>query len=545
MRIFFLLSQEIYPQNSSCEFLISGGSKSWKIARFEIVEDEWGNPIDFEQFNDEYVLMNDTLVDSYFSQGLYIVNESNDTLLLGFYHCSGDNVVYSPYVNSEVSLLLQPLSFYQDGVVLNMLASVGDTIMTGFNDIGGEVSIVVEDVDTVTYLDGIPRRRSRVKDVQYFGDIVVSELPDPLYFVQGIGNTFNGLHLQFRRQFNDWTKTRELICYYENGNLVYFNDNYLDNGCDSENYAQVDSIYVPFLSGNLKRWYLMNFDFEMDTSTSVLYNYGDTIIDSKIFEKFYINNTDFIDAENWYDSGVYTGAFREQGQKIYFKHPSNANHDENIPIVDFTVGVGDTIYRYIDKDNVYWFGIVTSRFDRSFDDGVQRTRYTHLVCSMDLSDPNSVFQEEYIESLTEGILIIQPSFSGSLFRTIFDRDTTEHVQCFYENDFQVFHSEYVFTDDLPCYYNGLISSTSDIQAIEKRTIILYPNPTLDEISILYKDSNAFVNVEISSVSTGIIMDKHTINLGGKLSVENLPRGSYIMKIIFSDGVFEQIKFLKL
>lgn len=543
-----LSSYSLFSQGNDCNFLMVGGSKSWKIARYEIVEDEWGNPIGSVQFNDEYLLFKDTVVDSKLSQGLYYIdkvsNNTNDTLLIGYYHCLGEEVVYSSFFNEQVPSTLSPYSFFQDGIVLNTLASIGDTIMVGVNDIGGLINIVVIDVDTVSFLDGITRRRLRVKDFQYFDDFVASELPDPLFFVEGIGNFSNGLHLHFRRQFNDWTTSRDLICYYENEDLIYLDTTYSENGCSSESLSQVDSLYVPLLSdGMMKRWYLMNFNFESDTISSILYNYGDTLIRGETFEKFYITNEEYSINGEWFESGEYVGAIREDDTRIFFEHPNNNNQNVMSPILDFSTTIGDTIYRYIDEDNVFWFGIVISKFDRSYSDNVNRTRFTSIVYSLDLNNPNAMVQEEYLENLIEGILVVQPAFSGSLFRTIFDRHTSEHVQCFFENDMNVFHSEYVFTENLPCYYNGFTSNVRYHDTLISPSSVLFPNPSNGRVNILPGGYREISSVSIVSITTGGVV-KTITNEGNIFNINDLPSGCYIVSLNFIDGSLEKLKIIK-
>ncbi|PHI21260.1 hypothetical protein CEQ90_04385 [Lewinellaceae bacterium SD302] len=507
--------------------------------------------IDFEQINDHYYLSGDTTINGSYGQNFYYTNGidvDSDTVLIGSYTCDGDYVLYHQVTSPPASSLVRPQNWFDDNQVLNFNAAVGDTILYTNNDVGGDVFIVVENVDTVTLLDGIPRRRLDVRDYQPFGQQTISELPSPLYLVEGVGNIRSGLHLHFRNTFNDWN-FRQLICYRENGELVYINDDYEDLGCDAEQLVVIDTTYVPLLNEVQKRWNLMRLNFvDGDTTSAVLYNYQDTLIENVEFTKFYVNSLAYDGSDEWYANGEYVGAFREEGREVFFKHPDNPNQPLNRPVLDFNAEIGDTIYRYTDENNVFWFGIVYHRVERYFDDNLARTRYFHVVHSLDLDDPLAEPLALYAEWVFEGVLFVHPrGIAGSLFQKLFNRPSVEHVQCYFEDNTKIFHTEYAISDHLPCFYEGITTSTGGPVAMEGLPAIAFPNPTTGQLQLTTDPDRRLLSAELIATATGRrsplqvpdeAIVQTTLQLGGH------PAGHYVLLLRYRDGRVERISIVK-
>jgi len=84
---------------------------------------------------------------------------------------------------------------------------------------------------------------------------------------------------------------------------------------------------------------------------------GDTIIDSKLYNKLYLLNDTTLNI----DSGdMYIGGFREEGEKVWFKpnlssnyfiNPLYTQYQEETLLYDFSKSVGDTIWHNIFYNN--------------------------------------------------------------------------------------------------------------------------------------------------------------------------------------------------
>lgn len=76
---------------------------------------------------------------------------------------------------------------------------------------------------------------------------------------------------------------------------------------------------------------------------------------------------------------------------------------------------------------------------------------------------------------------------------------------------------------------------------------LYPNPTIDRLSVLSKDLDKIARVQFMDVSGKLIMDQKnndSSNAVSEFNINHFPAGLYIVKVIFADGSVDRAKVLK-
>jgi hypothetical protein len=77
------------------------------------------------------------------------------------------------------------------------------------------------------------------------------------------------------------------------------------------------------------------------------------------------------------------------------------------------------------------------------------------------------------------------------------------------------------------YQNSELSTTLEFEESEKSLIILYPNPTHDEVTFLFEEP--FIRLVVADASGKVISTKTVLN-GERVSLKNLPSGIYFFTI---------------
>jgi len=80
-----------------------------------------------------------------------------------------------------------------------------------------------------------------------------------------------------------------------------------------------------------------------------------------------------------------------------------------------------------------------------------------------------------------------------------------------------------------------LAATSDIKKLE---LSIYPNPTTNILNI--KTQDKVVDVSVYDISGKLVNIKAS---NGKVNVNSLPKGNYILKVVTDKAVYQQ-KFIK-
>ncbi|MBN1414868.1 MAG: T9SS type A sorting domain-containing protein [Bacteroidales bacterium] len=189
-----------------------------------------------------------------------------------------------------------------------------------------------------------------------------------------------------------------LICYAENGELVYQNTPHLDSNCDIVN---------PDLQYNIDPSAQWRYNKDIDNDTLIhyaRYQYsisGDTLINSTLYYKLYKRNNELFRTEhNGYsctlDENKYMGALRDQENKYYFVQ--NGSWNEEL-LYDFTlmkgekndakIYYGETVFdvdTFLDNRKIIYFGDdywnkkIIAGIGSTLDFLNEKEVYTYLTC---------------------------------------------------------------------------------------------------------------------------------------------------------------------
>ncbi|MEG1592359.1 T9SS-dependent choice-of-anchor J family protein [Chryseobacterium sp.] len=106
------------------------------------------------------------------------------------------------------------------------------------------------------------------------------------------------------------------------------------------------------------------------------------------------------------------------------------------------------------------------------------------------------------------------------------------IQCVSDDQFAL------FVDDFKVTTTGTVLGTSDISKASKSLVAIYPNPTVDFISV--KSDSKINKVEVFDITGKKVNAKLD---GNKVDVRSLPAGTYLINVETKDGISTE-KFIK-
>lgn len=268
--------------------------------------------------------------------------------------------------------------------------------------------------------------------------------------------------------------------------------------------------YFPLIEEN-KTWNVLSVAFQppFDTSFSTI-TYkatGDTIISSESYKNLFASSEE--SPENW---SLMCFMREDADKRVWLRMDSE---DDEFLMYDFSIDVGDSVLVGI-YEPVYL--LVDSISEININQTV-RNKYW-LSCNM---------MPEYSETWIEGIGSNKGiCWSGSAFVV----GGWYWFLCMSENGELI----YMNPNYESCYL------ITDINEIEKSSLKVFPNPTINTLSI-----ENIENIEIESISLlnvkGQIIKQFDSN-NTRLDISNISSGYYILKISHKNGVFTKKLIVK-
>jgi len=279
-----------------------------------------------------YILRGDTVIDNIVYKKLCTYN--ND-LLQPIYYGYGvireeNKRIYFKYLQSTLSAVRQKIMRAPD-CVFSTVESEDEIVLYDFNLKPGEIfnennynHDEVLSIDSILIGDTYRKRFKLYRDtwVEGIGSIVTSFWGTPAEVIScgGGGDSY------------------EFICFSENDQLVYKNNNYIE--CNSFRKWS-DFTYVPFPTESAV-WRELSMDELGPCNSGCLSQHvmsGDTTINSTQYHKIYSQEVTSTHVQNT----NYVGAMREQYKRILYIPKDNNNE---IRLYDFSKNIGDTIQEY-------------------------------------------------------------------------------------------------------------------------------------------------------------------------------------------------------
>jgi hypothetical protein len=264
---------------------------------------------------------------------------------------------------------------------------------------------------------------------------------------------------------------------------------------------------------------------------------GDTTVNSTDYNKLYTTFDTIFCGSNL---GQFLGAFRQEGQKVYFL-PCNYSFDytngwtsrfgEEFLLYDFGLSIGDTINLNCGFRYNFW-----DRYPHSFGGYQYRTftvSNTEIVNGIKKIDfvHDSYFE---LESWYEGIGSITGLFQRGE-QTLDGYFFGSNLNCFKHNG----TVEYLNNSECEkCFCKGYINIKEN--TLDANIIKISPNPTNDILNIEIPENIDIKSINIYSMDGKLIEKNMNFEKVGKLNISKLNSGSYIVNIETKQGVFNKI-----
>lgn len=338
------------------------------------------------------------------------------------------------------------------------------------------------------------------------------------YIVEGIGT--NGGLLSGGTSFiplHSGENACQLICYTENGDLVYQNMANLNSNCDIADPPGQYSINTS------AKW---RYDRNLDNDTAEIYDYyqyylsGDTTLNSMLYHKLYKKSNQLIknkDGEYLCNLNLieYSGGIRDQENRYYFIPKGLVNEEL---LYDFNIKKGDKnngkVFRdeivfdtdtILDNRKVIYFG--TDRWNNRIISGIGSTTgflnehetYTYLKCFTENGVPVYHHYGTYDAELhhTDAIFPVCNNFQVSPGYSSIDPDKTLKIKTCYTSQnatipelagYKVEKSGYLLKVNL--YY---IDENSEKPAETLKTHILADSVPIGALQAGYYKTEIYVN----------------------------------------------------
>jgi len=87
--------------------------------------------------------------------------------------------------------------------------------------------------------------------------------------------------------------------------------------------------------------------------------------------------------------------------------------------------------------------------------------------------------------------------------------------------------------------------TSVEEASRSNLFEVYPNPTTDIISIKIKDANTKYVCKLFDINGTLLREELLTNKKSNFNIEQLPKATYLLKVLKEDELYQNIKLIKL
>ena len=246
--------------------------------------------------------------------------------------------------------------------------------------------------------------------------------------------------------------------------------------------------------------------------TNKYFSNGDTIINSILYSKFYVN-PDTLQIN-------YLRGFMRQDtlqKKVYWL---NVDSTQEHLIYDFSLNVGDTVLVSTGIYSIFGFAAIkVIAIDTLFLNGQNRKRFTLKNVQQQFFNQ----MDYWIEGIGSSSGIIMGSISAVYLNSEF---SYPRLMCYNENDSLI----YLNSGFISCYLPPI---DNVIEVSETMDISIYPNPATDEINIVTGgvfDTGKPITVTISNY-TGQVVFNNTYNTTyATINLNNFTNGLYIVTL---------------
>lgn len=446
---------------------------TWRVLK--TIEPSYHGPM----YNIDYKLQKDTVIYGFIYS---IITETNYernppvTKRYGFTRTDSTKVYFRKSAEEPEYLLYD----------FNLIA--GDSVFCPFiGNLPELTKFIVIDVDTIN-VEGVNRKRLKVAPEDNYS----------MYWIEGIGSTINPFYME---SYGIGGFKQELCNVKLDSTYIYKNLKFDD--C-TDCMQQTSLIVNPNVI-----WSEMAISGNIDAPDS-LESYrirfeGDTLLGDWNYTKVW-KSTDSLQT-NW----ELIGLIQEENRKVWFHYLWDEETFFDVLLYDFSLEIGNIFYDKI-IDESFYVGLRVVNIDTINILGINHLR---IQLSHD-----GLYEETWIEKIgnpDKGIL--------KSYDTL---DTLKKVLlCVNENGNEIYHNG----SYQKCFYT-LNDFPVNVEMIRNESIIIYPNPMKDNLTISVNSENEKITyVKLLDLNGKEVFNTILTDSNNTLHISTLPPGLYFVQII--------------
>lgn len=263
------------------------------------------------------------------------------------------------------------------------------------------------------------------------------------------------------------------------------------------------------LSVNAQTWYILGEyiwspPHPQGTFEEIHYQAEDVEINGMEYHTIYIQG-----------QGVLLGAYRNDGNQIYYCKWNGNDYDEEVLFYDYDLEEGD----YFNDDDEHPMRVTEVSTITDYN-GVERKMITFAFIGLDEET------EYWIEGVGSSRGFVnsgryEPTSDGAIF----------HLLCYHE--------------DWRIIYMNPVYNTCDVDEIAENAagngVSVYPNPASEIVNILNDSDLNITSVEIIDLTGRMVLSTESCN---NIDVTMLPEGQYFVKIIGQTTIVKKLSIIK-